>query len=209
MPSDRIPASEITPPEAVFQPPLAPQGGGCGGQSGGDRSGLPTAEPDGRRRRSQRRPSGAPRSRRRRQRMSQRRYVPKKQCRRLSKSATITTSTNSPPKRRVLPRRQPVSYPGRGQSPWPVWSIKPKTFDIDEIRRLGPLEERVYRMRCVEAWSMVIPWVGFPLARLLDQRGAAGQCEVRRVRDPARPDPDARSEEARAALAVHGGTANR
>ncbi len=46
---------------------------------------------------------------------------------------------------------------------------QPKTFDIDEIRRLGPLEERVYRMRCVEAWSMVIPWVGFPLARLLDQ----------------------------------------
>jgi sulfoxide reductase catalytic subunit YedY len=45
---------------------------------------------------------------------------------------------------------------------------KPKTFDIDEILK-QPLEERVYRHRCVEAWSMVIPWVGFPLANLLKQ----------------------------------------
>ena len=35
---------------------------------------------------------------------------------------------------------------------------KPQTIDIDRLRRLFPLEERVYRMRCVEAWSMVIPW---------------------------------------------------
>jgi sulfoxide reductase catalytic subunit YedY len=46
---------------------------------------------------------------------------------------------------------------------------KPKTFDLDEVYRLGELEERVYRMRCVEGWSMVIPWVGLPLARLLNQ----------------------------------------
>ncbi|HMG32776.1 MAG TPA: protein-methionine-sulfoxide reductase catalytic subunit MsrP [Blastocatellia bacterium] len=46
---------------------------------------------------------------------------------------------------------------------------KPRTFDIDEIVKLAPLEERVYRHRCVEAWSMVIPWVGFPLAKLLEQ----------------------------------------
>jgi sulfoxide reductase catalytic subunit YedY len=45
---------------------------------------------------------------------------------------------------------------------------KPRTFDIDEILRLAPSEQRVYRMRCVEAWSMVIPWVGFPLGKLLD-----------------------------------------
>jgi sulfoxide reductase catalytic subunit YedY len=44
---------------------------------------------------------------------------------------------------------------------------KPKTFDIDEILKLSPLEERVYRLRCVEAWSMVIPWVGFPLSGLI------------------------------------------
>jgi len=45
---------------------------------------------------------------------------------------------------------------------------KPKTFDIDELLRIDQ-EERIYRLRCVEAWSMVIPWVGFPLKKLLDQ----------------------------------------
>lgn len=44
---------------------------------------------------------------------------------------------------------------------------KPCTLDIDTLLTTFPLEERVYRMRCVEAWSMVIPWVGFPLASLL------------------------------------------
>jgi sulfoxide reductase catalytic subunit YedY len=46
---------------------------------------------------------------------------------------------------------------------------KPRTYDLDDLRKIAPLEERIYRHRCVEAWSMVIPWVGFPLARLLDQ----------------------------------------
>ena len=44
---------------------------------------------------------------------------------------------------------------------------KPKVFDIDELLKLAPLEERIYRLRCVEAWSMVIPWVGYSLAELL------------------------------------------
>jgi sulfoxide reductase catalytic subunit YedY len=44
---------------------------------------------------------------------------------------------------------------------------KPATLDADAVLRAFPLEERVYRMRCVEGWSMVIPWVGFPLAALL------------------------------------------
>jgi sulfoxide reductase catalytic subunit YedY len=44
---------------------------------------------------------------------------------------------------------------------------KPMTVDIDQLRRWFPVEERIYRMRCVEAWSMVIPWVGFPLGDLL------------------------------------------
>jgi methionine sulfoxide reductase catalytic subunit len=44
---------------------------------------------------------------------------------------------------------------------------KPGTFDVDELIRLVPPQERVYRMRCVEAWSMVIPWLGFPLGDLL------------------------------------------
>ncbi|HRQ36094.1 MAG TPA: protein-methionine-sulfoxide reductase catalytic subunit MsrP [Chiayiivirga sp.] len=46
---------------------------------------------------------------------------------------------------------------------------KPREFDIDDLVRLAPLEERIYRLRCVEAWSMVIPWVGFPLAALLSE----------------------------------------
>jgi sulfoxide reductase catalytic subunit YedY len=44
---------------------------------------------------------------------------------------------------------------------------KPRTVGVDELLRWFPLEERIYRMRCVEAWSMVIPWVGFPLAELV------------------------------------------
>jgi sulfoxide reductase catalytic subunit YedY len=44
---------------------------------------------------------------------------------------------------------------------------KPKVFDLDDIRRLSAPEERVYRMRCVEAWSMVVPWVGYSLSKLL------------------------------------------
>ena len=44
---------------------------------------------------------------------------------------------------------------------------KPGTYDIDDLLRLAPLEERIYRLRCVEAWSMVIPWMGYSLATLL------------------------------------------
>ena len=57
--------------------------------------------------------------------------------------------------------------------PWSV-SIeglvkKPKTLAIDDILKLAPLEERIYRLRCVEGWSMVIPWLGFSLSTLLKQ----------------------------------------
>jgi sulfoxide reductase catalytic subunit YedY len=45
---------------------------------------------------------------------------------------------------------------------------KPKTFGLDDLYRFEQ-EERIYRLRCVEAWSMVIPWVGFPLAKLLNE----------------------------------------
>ncbi|MBY6188625.1 protein-methionine-sulfoxide reductase catalytic subunit MsrP [Marinobacter hydrocarbonoclasticus] len=44
---------------------------------------------------------------------------------------------------------------------------KPLTLDYDDLFKLAPLEERIYRLRCVEAWSMVVPWLGFPLAALL------------------------------------------
>lgn len=45
---------------------------------------------------------------------------------------------------------------------------KPRTFDVDDILKLSAPEERVYRMRCVEGWSMVIPWAGFSLSVLLN-----------------------------------------
>jgi len=45
----------------------------------------------------------------------------------------------------------------------------PKTFDLDDLLAISPPQERVYRMRCVEGWSMVIPWDGFELSRLLDR----------------------------------------
>jgi len=46
---------------------------------------------------------------------------------------------------------------------------KPQKLDYDAMRKLAPLEERVYRHRCVEGWSMVIPWIGYPLKVLLDR----------------------------------------
>ena len=44
---------------------------------------------------------------------------------------------------------------------------KPGVYDIDKILKLAPLEERIYRHRCVEAWSIVVPWIGFPLNVLI------------------------------------------
>jgi sulfoxide reductase catalytic subunit YedY len=63
---------------------------------------------------------------------------------------------------------------------------KPKTYDIDELLRF-PLEERVYSLRCVEAWSMIIPWIGFPLSALLKQvepQGSAKFVEFVTLNDP-------------------------
>ncbi|HLY39806.1 MAG TPA: protein-methionine-sulfoxide reductase catalytic subunit MsrP [Terracidiphilus sp.] len=63
-----------------------------------------------------------------------------------------------------------------GGLPTRPWTVKveglvkePKTFDLDALMKLHPLEDRVYRMRCVEAWSMVIPWVGYSLSELIKQ----------------------------------------
>lgn len=71
-------------------------------------------------------------------------------------------------------KEDPAANAGRLQvRPWSVRVEglvgKPRSFDIDELLRLAPLEERIYRLRCVEGWSMVIPWVGYPLAALLKQ----------------------------------------
>jgi sulfoxide reductase catalytic subunit YedY len=75
--------------------------------------------------------------------------------------------------------------------PWQVQvdglAHKPKTFDVDDILKMAPLEERVYRLRCVEGWSMVIPWIGFPLSVLLkrvEPTGAAKYVEFTTLVDP-------------------------
>jgi len=54
------------------------------------------------------------------------------------------------------------------------WSVvvegqcgKPGTYNIEDIMKYAPLEERIYRLRCVEAWSMVIPWIGYPMSEML------------------------------------------
>ncbi len=65
--------------------------------------------------------------------------------------------------------------------PWAVqvdgFVAKPRKFDIEEILRLAPLEERVYALRCVEGWSMVIPWIGYPLSTLLKRVEPTGQAK--------------------------------
>src|SRR5229473_4082920 len=54
---------------------------------------------------------------------------------------------------------------------------KPATLDYDGLFKVAPLEERIYRMRCVERWSMVIPWIGFQLALLLNKVEPTSQAE--------------------------------
>ena len=70
--------------------------------------------------------------------------------------------------------KQGVAYAAQGfvTRPWAVnvggLVNKPRVFDLDELLKF-PLEQRIYRLRCVEGWSMVIPWVGFPLSKLLEK----------------------------------------
>ena len=54
---------------------------------------------------------------------------------------------------------------------------KPKVYDIDELLKLAPLEERIYRLRCVEGWSMVIPWIGISLSELIRRVEPAGNAK--------------------------------
>src|SRR5919201_1208689 len=75
--------------------------------------------------------------------------------------------------------------------PWSVkvdgLCAKPKTYDIDDVLKMAPLEERVYALRCVEGWSMVIPWIGFPLSVLLkrvEPTSAAKYVEFTTLMDP-------------------------
>lgn len=86
------------------------------------------------------------------------------------------------------PARYAVSLKTR---PWTVRIDgevkKERTLDIDGLLKLAPLEERIYRLRCVEAWSMVVPWVGYPLSALIKQvepTGNAKYVEFTTLHDP-------------------------
>ena len=83
-------------------------------------------------------------------------------------------------------------------SPWEVkvggLVNNPKTYSMDEILKKFPAEERIYRLRCVEGWSMVIPWQGFPLAKLLKEVEPTSARQVCGLRDHLRSRADARPE---------------
>ncbi|NLX16115.1 MAG: protein-methionine-sulfoxide reductase catalytic subunit MsrP, partial [Ramlibacter sp.] len=71
-------------------------------------------------------------------------------------------------------KSDPVEYAGALQTtPWTVRIEgavhKPLTLGLEELLQLAPLEQRIYRLRCVEGWSMVIPWIGYSLSALLKQ----------------------------------------
>ncbi len=67
-------------------------------------------------------------------------------------------------------------------SPWTV-SVegevkKPRKFSMDDILKIAPLEERIYRHRCVERWSIVVPWIGFSVQRAGETGGAHAQSAI-------------------------------
>ena len=64
----------------------------------------------------------------------------------------------------------------------------PKTYGIEDLLKMFPQEERIYRLRCVEAWSMVIPWNGFPLASLLKEVEPTSDAKYVRFESVDRPD---------------------
>ena len=77
---------------------------------------------------------------------------------------------------------EPARHAGSLQTrPWTVRVegevLKARTWGIEDLLKLAPLEERVYRLRCVEGWSMVIPWVGYPLAELIRQAEPTGNAK--------------------------------
>jgi sulfoxide reductase catalytic subunit YedY len=76
----------------------------------------------------------------------------------------------------------PAQFAGKLQTrPWTV-SVegevaKPRQFGIEDLLKMAPMEERIYRMRCVEGWSMVIPWVGFSLSELIKRVEPTGNAK--------------------------------
>jgi sulfoxide reductase catalytic subunit YedY len=81
-----------------------------------------------------------------------------------------------------LDKADPHRLAGKMQiDPWSVRIegevAKPRTFGIEDLLALEPMQERVYRLRCVEGWSMVIPWIGYPLSSLLKQVEPTGNAK--------------------------------
>jgi sulfoxide reductase catalytic subunit YedY len=79
-------------------------------------------------------------------------------------------------------KEAPAEFAGKMQTrPWTVAVegavLKPKEFDIDDLLKLAPMEERIYRLRCVEGWSMVIPWIGYSLGELIKRVEPTGNAK--------------------------------
>ncbi len=92
-----------------------------------------------------------------------------------------------------LAKSDPAKYAGALTThPWTVkidgMVDKPGDYALEDIIGAQPLEDRVYRLRCVEAWSMVVPWVGFPLASLLNRVGAQPGAKYVAFETLVRPD---------------------
>jgi sulfoxide reductase catalytic subunit YedY len=90
-------------------------------------------------------------------------------------------------------KRDPVTHSRRFEPlPWKVQVLgecaKPGNYDLDEIIKPHTLEERIYRLRCVEAWSMVVPWVGVPLGPVLKRFEPTSKAKYVAFRTVFRPE---------------------
>ncbi len=89
-------------------------------------------------------------------------------------------------------KEDPARYAGHFRSfPWRVEVSghveRPGSWRLEDLIDPDALEERIYRFRCVEAWSMVIPWIGVPLAKVLERLGPTGQARYVAFETPADP----------------------
>ncbi|MDX2180775.1 MAG: protein-methionine-sulfoxide reductase catalytic subunit MsrP [Bryobacteraceae bacterium] len=77
-------------------------------------------------------------------------------------------------------------------SPWSIevsgHVAKPKTYDLDDLKKRMPFEERLYRFRCVETWAMAVPWTGFPIANLVKEVEPTSKAKYIRFVTANRPD---------------------
>lgn len=110
----------------------------------------------------------------------------------IAKNATATAADPLTPLRDVTSynnfyefgtdKADPAAYASTLKTrPWTVaveGEVKrPRVYDIDELLKLAPLEERIYRLRCVEGWSMVIPWIGYSLSELIKRVEPTGKAK--------------------------------